>query len=109
MVLNCPPEECPKSGENWFCSKENSATASLGTETRGPVTDLSLLSTPSIVKLLLRGRWPPTEGPAQTPTLPLVATPALKSERFNTPLPLVDDGISVSCFSSNVDASCAVV
>src|SRR5438034_3464106 len=52
MVLNCPPEEWPNSGENWFCSTENSATASLGTVTRVPVTLVSLLSTPSIVKLL---------------------------------------------------------
>src|ERR1700719_1406521 len=87
MVLNCPPDECPKSGVNWFWRTENSATASLGTVTNGPVTALSLLSTPSIVKLLFLGRWPPIEGPAPTPTPPLVATPELSKDKFSTPLP----------------------
>src|ERR1700753_281869 len=84
-VLNCPPEECPNSGEKLFSSSENSATASCGTVTNGPVMPLLLLSTPSIVKLLLRGRWPPTEGPAPTPTPPLLVTPALNSDRFRAP------------------------
>src|SRR5690242_21773293 len=106
-VLNCPPEEWPNSGENWFWSSENSATASLGTKTSGPVTDLSLLSTPSIMKLLLRGRCPPTDGPVPAPTEPLVATPADKSERLITPelvvpppAPNVEVGRSESCLES---------
>ncbi len=107
--MNCPPEECPNSGENWFCRSENSATASLGTNTSGPVTPLLLLSTPSIVKLLLRGRWPPTDGPAPTPTPPLVATPAPKSEGFNTPLPEAAPGMSAIWPASKVLESCAVV
>ena len=51
----------------------------------GPVTLPLLLSIPSIVKLLLRGRWPPTEGPLPAPTEPLVATPDCKSDKFSTP------------------------
>src|ERR1043166_205188 len=94
IVLNCPPEECPNSGEYWFWSTENSATASLGIPTSGPVTDLLLLSTPSIMKLLLRGRCPPIEGPVPAPTPPLLATPELSKERFKTPLPIEAAGRS---------------
>ena len=54
----------------------------------GPVTDRLLLSTPSTVKLLLRGRCPPTDGPEPTPTPPVLATPASSSDRFSTPLPV---------------------
>src|ERR1043165_7434976 len=109
IVLNCPPEECPNSGENWFCSTENSATASFGIPTSGPVTDLLLLSTPSIVKLLLRGRCPPTDGPAPAPTPPLLATPEPNSDRFSTPLPTVADGRSELKRSSKVFDTVAVV
>src|SRR5205807_3421983 len=109
MVLNCPPEECPNSGENWFCSTENSATASLGTFTRGPVTLVSLLSTPSMVKLLLRGLCPPTEGPVPTPTPPLVVTPAASKERFKTPLPAVAEGKSSTNCEVKSLVTCAVV
>src|SRR5882762_9595230 len=62
-----------------------------------------------MVKLLLRGRCPPTEGPEPTPTPPLVATPELKSERFNTPLPFGEEGKSAICCPSYVLDSCAVV
>src|ERR1700687_58954 len=88
---------------------ENSATAGFGTVTRGPVTPLLLLSTPSIVKLLLRGRCPPTAGPEPTPTPPLLATPELNRERFNTPLPVVAVGTSVTRRPSKVVCTCAVV
>jgi hypothetical protein len=48
----------------------------------GPVTDLSLLSMPSTVKLLFRGRCPPTEPPVPTPKPPLLDTPAEVSARL---------------------------
>src|SRR5450432_1906668 len=85
--LNWPPEEWPNSGEIWFCCTLNSDTASLGKVTSGPVTLPLLLSMPSMVKLLLRGRCPPTEGPEPRPTAPPVPTPAFSSERLITPLP----------------------
>src|ERR1700733_7541215 len=103
--LNWPPEEWPYSGENWFAITVNSETASLGTCTNGPVTALLLLSTPSMVKLLLRGRWPPTEGPTPIPIPPLEATPGLSREAFKTPKPVDPpaevDGRSVSSTLSN--------
>ena len=55
---------------------------------------LLLLSTPSMVKLLLRGRWPETEGPVPAPIPPLVATPAFNNERLRTPKPIVAVGRS---------------
>src|SRR4051812_3574613 len=73
---------------------------------------LLLLSTPSIMKLLFRGRCPPTEGPDPTPTPPAVDTPALSSERLSTPLPVppvLAIGRSSACFASNVVCTCAVV
>src|SRR6202030_2506393 len=109
MVLNWPPEEWPKSGVNWFCKTENSATAWLGMVTSGPVTDLLLLSTPSMLKLLLRGRWPPMDGPVPAPTPPPVATPALKRERFRTPPVTAETGRSDASFWSKVVLICAVV
>src|SRR6476661_663559 len=42
--------------ENWFCSMENSETASLGIFVLCPVRSLRSLVTPSTLKLLLRGR-----------------------------------------------------
>ena len=39
-------EEWPTSALNWFCWTVNSATASFGTVTSGPVTLLLLLSMP---------------------------------------------------------------
>src|SRR5271165_63248 len=68
----------------------------------GPVTDKLLLSTPSIVKLLLRGRFPPTDGPEPTPTPPVLATPAFKSDKFRTPLPFEVVGLSVISLATNV-------
>src|SRR5262245_28824132 len=100
--LNCPPDECPNSGENWFCSTVKFCTASLGMVMTGPVTDLLLLSTPSTVKLLLRGRCPATEGPVPAPMPPLVATPASSSERLRTPSPTVAVGRSCSSLLSKV-------
>src|SRR3954468_19621565 len=93
--LNCPPEEWPNSALNWFCIMVKFETASPGTVKFGPVTDLLLLSIPSTVKLLLRGRWPPTEGPVPAPTPPLLATPAPKRDRLITPEPTLVVGISV--------------
>src|SRR5277367_3539893 len=107
--LNWPPEEWPYSGENWFAITVNSETASLGTCTNGPVTLLLLLSTPSMVKLLLRGLWPPTEGPVPAPTPPLVATPDPSKERLRTPKPTDAVGKSANCLASKVVLSCAVV
>src|SRR5690349_7853298 len=83
--LNWPPDEWPYSALNWFCRTVNSAIASFGIDATGPVTSLRLLSTPSMVKLLLRGRCPPTDGPVPTPTPPRLPTPELSSERFRTP------------------------
>ncbi len=54
--------------------------------TSGPVTLPLLLSMPSMVKLLLRGRCPPTDGPVPSPTAPLEPTPALSSDRLMIPL-----------------------
>jgi hypothetical protein len=77
--------ECPNSAPNWFVSSVNSAVESVGTYTRGPVTVLLLLSTPSTMKLLFIGRWPPTDGPVPCPTPPLLATPELSRDRFSAP------------------------
>ena len=77
--------------------------------TKGPVTPLLLLSTPSTVKLLLRGRWPPTDGPVPAPTPPLLATPEPSSERFSTPKPMLDVGRSATALALNVFCTCAVV
>src|SRR5215469_18121316 len=85
-------------------------TASLGTITSGPVTPLSLLSVPSIVKLLLRGRCPPTDGPEPAPKPPVLPTPACSSEAFNTPDPTEADGMSCrTWFSYVVDRLLVVV
>src|ERR1700733_5292513 len=107
--LNWPPEEWPYSGENWFAITVNSETASLGTCTNGPVMDLLLLSTPSMVKLLSRGRWPPPEGPVPPPTAPPVAIPAWSSDAFMTPDPPDTIGRLASCSEVYVFCSCAVV
>src|SRR4029077_2290435 len=64
------------------------------------------------MKLWLRGRRPPTEGPVPTPTPPAVDTPALSSDRLSTPLPVppvLAIGRSSACFASNVLCTCAVV
>ena len=108
-VLNCPPVPSPYSAENWFCNIENSATASLGMSTLWPVTSRRLLFTPSIVKLLLRGLCPPTEGPSPNPMAPALATPAPSSERFSTPRASDDPGESIASRGWNVDATWAVV
>ena len=107
--LNWPPEEWPNSGEIWFCCTVNSATASLGTVTSGPVTLPLLLSIPSTVKLLLRGRCPPTDGPAPRPTAPLEPTPAFNSERLITPLPPEALGRSARLAVANEVCTLAVV
>src|SRR5204862_7016615 len=74
---------------------------SFGTGTRGPVTLLLLLSIPSTVKLLLRGRWPPMLGPEPAPIAPLLATPELKSERLRIRLgPRVGKGTSAFILGS---------
>src|ERR1041385_92766 len=85
IVLNWPPLECPHSAPTWLWSRVNSAVASVGTYTSGPVMVLLLLSTPSIMKLLFIGRWPPTDGPVPCPRPPLLATPALSSDKFRAP------------------------
>src|SRR5580704_8241285 len=54
----------------------------------GPVTALLLLSIPSMVKLLLRGRCPPMDGPMPIPIPPEEATPGLRSDAFKTPKPV---------------------
>src|SRR5438876_6762860 len=104
--LNWPPEEWPNSGEYWFCRTVNSEMESFGTGTSGPVTLLLLLSMPSTVKLLLRGRWPPMLGPEPAPMPPLLATPELKRERLRIPLgPSVVLGRSAFILGSKVVAS----
>src|ERR1700751_2040794 len=87
VVLNWPPEECPNSELNWFEINEKLSTASLGTMISDPVTDLLLLSTPSTVKLLSRGRWPPTDGPTPKPIAFAFETPGASIDRFRTPAP----------------------
>jgi hypothetical protein len=107
--LNTPPDECPNSALNWFCSTVNSATASFGTVMIGPVTSLRLLSTPSMVKLLLRGRWPPMAGPVPTPTPPELVTPALSSDRLRRPpVGLAAAGRSYAIFAWKLLATCEV-
>src|SRR5581483_12492055 len=78
--------------------------------TSGPVVDFSLLSMPSTVKLLSRGRWPPTEGPVPipTPTPPALATPAVSIDRFRTPKPVLVVGRSWLAFELKVFSTCAV-
>src|SRR6266436_2852903 len=61
--LNWPPAECPYSALNRLVVRLNSATASGMTVELFPVTPRLLSSTPSTVKLLSRGRVPPTEPP----------------------------------------------
>src|ERR1017187_4174152 len=107
--LNWPPEEWTNSGEIWFCCTLNSATASLGRFTNGPVTLPLLLSMPSMVKLLLRGRCPPTDGPAPRPIAPLVPTPAFRSARLSTPYPPDTLGSSDMALSWKVFCTEAVV
>src|ERR1017187_1812482 len=102
--LNWPPEEWPNSGEIWFCCTLNSATASLGKDTSGPVALPLLLSMPSMVKLLLRGRCPPTDGPEPRPMAPLEPTPAFSSDRLITPLP--PDAIGRSAMEALENAVC---
>src|SRR6185437_7102012 len=77
--------------------------------TRGPVMLLLLLSIPSTVKLLLRGRCPPTDGPVPTPTEPLVATPAFSRERLIIPEPWAPIGRSCSWRVSKLFYICAFV
>ena len=40
------------------------------------------------MKLLLRGRWPPIEGPTPIPRPPVEATPGASREAFSTPSPI---------------------
>src|SRR5579872_2992919 len=87
VVLNWPPEECPNSELYWFEMRVKFSTASFGMVMRAPVTDLLLLSTPSTVKLLSRGRCPPTDGPVPRPMEFAFVTPGLNIDRFKTPPP----------------------
>src|SRR5215472_6254617 len=110
--LNWPPEEWPNSAENWFCRTVKLSTASLGMVISGPVTERLLLSTPSTVKLLLRGRTPETVGPDPTPTPPLLATPASSRDRLRTPLfpcPPAVIGKSAASLERYVEAIVGVV
>ncbi len=109
ISLNWPPVEWPNSGENWFCWTVNSATASFGIVTSGPVTLPLLLSMPSTMKLLSRGRCPATDGPVPTPTPPLVVTPAFRSERLRTPEPVEAEGKSITSLVSKEFETWAVV
>src|SRR5256886_14753632 len=61
--VNWPPAECPYSALNLLVVRLNSATASGITVELFPVTPRLLSSTPSTVKLLSRGRVPPTDPP----------------------------------------------
>src|SRR5690242_15929838 len=76
---------------------------------RGPVTFLLLLSIPSTVKLLLRGRCPPTDGPLPAPDAPLVETPELRSDRLITPEPVAVIGRSAIWRDPKVVPTWAVV
>ena len=75
------------------------------------MTSLRLLSTPSIMKLLLRGRWPPTEGPVPTPMPPELATPAPSSDRLSTPPQVIRRGRESPppCGPRSCSHTCAVV
>ena len=109
-ALNWPPEECPNSAPNWFCSTLNSATESFGRATTGPVMSFRLLSVPSTMKLLFRGRWPPTEGPVPAPTPPELATPAPNKDRFRyPPAGLAATGRSDASRLAKMFAICAVL
>src|SRR3974390_612143 len=76
---------------------------------RGPVTERLLLSTPSTVKLLLRGRFPPTAGPEPAPRPPELATPAFNNDKFRTPLAPADIGTSEASFAVKVVGIVGVV
>src|SRR6266436_3486410 len=96
--LNWPPAEWPYSALNWLVVRANSATASGITVELLPVTPRLLSSTPSTVKLLSRGRVPPTDPP--TPVTPpgMATTLGAKTARFRG-LPLsVPDALG-SCTS----------
>ena len=70
-----------------------------------------LLSTPSTLKLLLRGRWPAYRwavSPVQSH--PSWQPPrALINERFSTPNGSADAGVSIASRCLYVDATCAVL
>src|SRR5262249_38893964 len=78
VAMNCPAVECPNSARNWFVSSVKSSTDSWMTGASAPVTLGLLLSTPSTTKLLLRGRFPPTEPPIPVTPPDWVATPGAK-------------------------------
>ena len=59
----------------------------VGNVTSGPVTDLLLLSTPSIVKLLFRGRCPPIGGPSADPKPPAGSDTSTKQRKVQNPTP----------------------
>src|ERR1035441_2168519 len=62
-----------------------------------------------MLKLLLRGRWPPTDGPLPPPAPPLLPTPPPRSERFSTPLlPFDVLGSSAAICALKVLATCEV-
>src|SRR5712692_9761407 len=84
VVMNCPAVECPYSAENWLVSSVNSFTASLITGADSPVTLELLLSRPSTVKLLLRGRLPPMAPPVPATPPGCEVVPGARSARLMT-------------------------
>src|ERR1051326_5004969 len=62
------------------------------------------------MKLLFRGRWPPTDGPAPAPTPPAPATPAPNKDRFKyPPAGKAATGLSAAKRLAKMFEICAVV
>src|SRR5258707_12911629 len=81
--MNWPAVECPYSALNWLVSSVNSPTASGMMYCTGPVTDTSLLSTPSTTKLLFRGRLPPMAPPTPATPPDWLVVPTCNMDRIN--------------------------
>src|SRR5258707_14233907 len=121
--MNWPAVECPYSALNWLVSSVNSPTASGMMYCTGPVTDTSLLSTPSTTKLLFRGRLPPMAPPTPATPPDWLVVPTCNMDRFNVLPDKTGSGISeasrapqlvpsvddVVCTSSSLDGPSMVV
>src|SRR2546430_9471074 len=81
--MNCRAVECPYPALNCWVRSVKSPTASGITYWIGPVTETSLLSTPSTTKLLLRGRLPPMAPPTPATPPDWLVGPNCSIDRFN--------------------------
>src|SRR5690348_14881590 len=81
--MNCPAVECPYSALNWLVSSVNSPTDSGITYWTGPVTETSLLSTPSTTKLLFRVRFQPMAPPTPATPPDWLVVPTCRTDRLS--------------------------